>query len=153
MIDEIKKVKDFILKHCDRRSKEIGVANEDIQVRFSLVETADDIKYHTCKKYAVFEETTFLEICNFKFGIDFMGYSHKVPPFILQGLIYLCEKNGIDHKDIYVFARPDDNYFTQDEDSEVRKKELVAIHVYNKGTWIEKMSVQEFVLSNILSGM
>jgi len=152
MLAEINKVKDFILKHCERKAKEQGVEKKDIQVRFSLSAPCGcDLIYHTCNNYKSFEKTDFHTICNFKLGIDFFGYSEKVPPLILHALNYLCKKNNIEVGNLYVFACPDENYYTQEEDSDVRKKELIAIHVFNGGKWIERMSVQEFVLSNILT--
>ncbi len=153
MIDQyIDKVKDFIIKHCERKAKQCQVPINEIQVRFSLNANAEQMHYSTCKNYAKFEETSFNQICNFTFGVDLLGYGNQVEPLIHGALIYLCNDNQIEAQRLFVFVAPDENFVTVDEDSAREKKERLKIHVYNFDKWVKSMSVAEFVLANIMGG-
>ncbi len=169
----VQKVKDFILKHCERKAKEQKVPTNQIQVRFALGNDCScGLLYTTCKQFGSvewvykdgnkqnedgtyeknrhFETTDFKTICNFFMGYDALGYSEQVPPLILNALICICDEKGIEPEKIFVFAAPDENFITVDAESGVQKKERLAIHVYNGGTGVERLSVDQFVLDNIM---
>ncbi len=152
MIGELDKVKEFILKHCGRKAKDKNVPVNNIQVRFTLSEDGSELMYATCQQYKKFEDTDFSTICNFTFGLDIFGYGQQVPPFIHNALIYLCGKLDVHYNNIYVFATPDDTFYTKDEETGRRTKENIAVHVYKGAEYVETISVQQFVLENIMSG-
>lgn len=89
--------------------------------------------YHMCEDYTRVEEVGFMRILDVK--IDFKQYGLIVPPFIHDSLLRLCEEQGIEPENIYVFATP----------SFKDKRKAVSLYLYNQGTPVIPLTLDELL--------
>ena len=166
MKGNIDKVRDTIVKYCERASKEFKTPSDNnLQVRFELnpfqptPEKPSPIFYSLCEKYAEKAPTTFGKIYNFILGYDALGIEKQVVPLIVMSLGNTCNKLGLAANELYVFASPKSDFYekvTDDDGVEKYVKEPLAILILNRKTnqWVgQPISLSTFVMDNLMDVM
>ena len=131
MIDFIQsETKKVMYKCCERHAKKYQKATEDVQLILGLDENGNT--YTMCENYEPKEHLDILGVLGVR--IDFLGYSHLAPPFILKSLVRFSEKHSIGIEKVKVMCIPSLNE---------KGKPDVLLFVYNDSAYVETISFAE----------
>ena len=131
MIDFIQsETKKVMYKCCERHAKRYQMATDDVQLILGLDENGNT--YTVCENYEPKEHLDILGVLGVR--IDFLGYSHLAPPFILKSLVRFSEKHSIDLDKVKVMCIPSTNE---------KGKPDVLLFVYNDSEYVETISFAE----------
>ena len=131
MIDFIQsETKKVMYKCCERHAKKYQKNVDEVQLILGLDENGNT--YTVCENYEPKEHLSILEVLGVR--IDFLGYSHLAPPFILKSLVRFSEKYSIDLDKVKVMCIPSINE---------KGKPDVLLFVYNDSAYVETISFAE----------
>ena len=131
MIDFIQsETKKIMYKCCERYSKKVGVAIDNVQLVLGLDEEGNT--YTMCEDYVPKESYDIMQVLGVR--IDFLGYSKLAPPFILKSLVRFMEQYEIQPDKVKILCVP-----TKDD----RDKNDIALFVYNGNEYVETITFSE----------
>lgn len=131
MIDFIQsETKKVMYKCCERHGKKYQTATDNVQLILGLDENGNT--YTMCENYEPKEHLDILGVLGVR--IDFLGYSHLAPPFILKSLVRFSEKYSIGIDKVKVMCIPSINE---------KGKPDVLLFVYNDNAYVETISFAE----------
>jgi hypothetical protein len=131
MIDFIQsETKKIMYKCCKKHSEKVKMDIENVQLVLGLDENGNT--YTVCENYEPKEHLDILGVLGVR--IDFLGYSHLAPPFILKSLVRYSEKHDFPVVNSKVLCIPTTNE---------KGKPDILLFVYNNNAYVETITFDE----------
>jgi hypothetical protein len=131
MIDFIQsETKKIMYKCCKKHSEKVKIDIENVQLVLGLDENGNT--YTVCENYEPKEHLDILGVLGVR--IDFLGYSHLAPSFILKSLVRFSEKHDFPVVNSKVLCVPTTNE---------KAKPDILLFVYNNNVYVETITFAE----------